>query len=281
MNEQPSTPIPAAPPSVPPPAPPPLPDHGEADPPVTTGPWGALIRILTSPADAFALIRAKSPWLPPYLLLGLLSAATVVFGLLLVGGAMGDAMGELANMPEFADAPGFADVTGAASGFLIAIAILGGAFALVGPAIAGLVFALLLYLVGMIFGHRASFMQLFSLSGYVEMPALLAGLISIVALVVAPEFAMTLNLSASAFLPAGPLGFPEPGILFSLLSLISPFTVWTWILVALGLRHIGRTTSGQAWGQTLVVFAVVVLTHVAMASFSQAMTNLFGNVPMM
>lgn len=260
MTEQPhvpSTPVPAPGPSGAEPAP---------EPPVRTGPWGAVVRVLFSPADVFALIRTRAPWLPPYLLLGLLAAASVIVGVQLAGDALDSVIG----------APEMEEIAGVASGVMMVFTVIGAAFALVGPAIAGLVFALLLYLSGLIFDNKASFSQLFSLSGYAEMPAVIGSLISLIALIVSPSFALNLNLTAAALLPAGT---PPTGIVYALLSMISPFTVWTWVLVALGLRHVGQVPAQRAWTQTVSVFVFVVLVRVGMSAMSASLTNMFGTTP--
>lgn len=249
--------------------PPPVDDEQPA-PTSTTGPWGALIRIFVSPVDAFALIRERAPWLPPYLMLGLIAAVTVLVGFSLAGDLIGEAM----MAPELEEAAQFA------SGLMTAVAVMGAAFAFIGPAIAGLIFALLLFLSGLIFDNKANFSQLFSLAGYAEMPAFLSGLVGLIAIFVSPEYGVSLNLTASAFLPAGPLGVPEPGIAMTILSMISPFTIWTWVLVALGLQHVGHVSRQRALTQTLSVLAFVVLVRVLMGSMTAAIGNMFST-PMM
>lgn len=254
----------------------PTPDESPSDPPVTTGPWAAVVRILSNPADVFALVRARSPWLPPFLLLGIAASALAVAQVLVTAPMMQDLMA----VPELADElpAGFGE------GLVIVSAVLGGAFALVTPAIVGLVFALALYVSGLIFNSKANFTQLFSLAGYAEIPALFGMLLSLALIVIAPEQALAgatsgqagFDLSLAVLLP------PEAALkpLGILASMISPFSVWTWVLVALGLRHVGDVSARTAWWQVLTVFAVSALLRLAMGSVAAAFANLGPSLSM-
>lgn len=240
-------------------------DESPTEPPVRTGPWGALIRILFSPADAFALIRARSPWLPAYLLQGVVAAVVAVAGMFVVGDVIAEQMGA---------APELAELGAVTDGLVVVFAVIGGAFAFVGPVIAGLIFALVLYISGMIFNNKASFSQLFSLSGYAEIPAMLGAVLSLILIAVAPEQAASFDLSLAVLVPGA------PALVSTLLSMLSPFTLWTWVLVAVGLSHVGQVPARTAWWQTFTVFIAAALTRLAFGSLAASFASFGTNLPM-
>jgi hypothetical protein len=108
-----------------------------------------------------------------------------------------------------------------------------GAFMLVLPFLIWLVSAALLKLFNAFSGEKASFKSLLAVSVYAYLPVLLEGIIKAPLIHSAPAQNMTgITLSPALFLPP-PEGL-APDRLYTFLSQLDPFMIWSLVLTALG-----------------------------------------------
>lgn len=128
-----------------------------------------------------------------------------------------------------------------------------------------LVGALVVWLVGKLFGSKASYTQSLLIIAYVGITFVVGYLVvGIQALVL-----NTANMTNVTQLSLSPARFVNPTgqspWLFGILMALDLLTLWRIALVAIGLRVIGKTTKGQAIGFAVVAFLIMALWSVRTA----------------
>jgi len=128
-----------------------------------------------------------------------------------------------------------------------------------------LIGAFVLWLVGKLFGSKATYTQSLLIVAY-------ASITYVVTYLVTGIQALTMDLTkltSPVQLAIGPARFVDttsgsPWLLGLLLTL-DLFTLWRIALMAIGLRVIGRTSKGAAWGFAIVAFVLLSLLSVRSA----------------
>ena len=131
------------------------------------------------------------------------------------------------------------------------------------------VYPLMLLLLALIFwggasvmGGRITFGRMFSVFGYAWLPKVVEGLIMIFVLQgregVRPDRLPSLMVTNPAFfLDPSAAGTP----LYALLASFNPFTLWTMLLVALGLAGMGKMSRGSAYVVVGGLYAIWILVQ--------------------
>ena len=124
-----------------------------------------------------------------------------------------------------------------------------------------LVAALVIWVLGKIFGSKASYTQSLVIAAYVSIiyvVALVTGAQALVLDMTKVTNPFHLSLSAARFVDPASMSPSLYGILGSL----DVFTIWRLALLAIGIRVIGKTSRGAAWGFAVLCFLVMVLMGV-------------------
>lgn len=178
-----------------------------------------LFTIFVSPEATFQRAReSKTAWIFPFVLLIVLSAVVVYLQLPAMEAAMYESLSKIQGVdPSTYDAL----IAGSKSTTLIITPV---------TAAAGVfVLALLFVLLNLIVRGEAKFMQLVTVASFSALPGLLGGLITGIMLTVTGAQSITaFSLSLAAFSP------DKTGILYYLLSLANPFSIWGLVLYVIG-----------------------------------------------
>ena len=132
-----------------------------------------------------------------------------------------------------------------------------------------LVLALIFWGSASVMGGRITFGRTFSILGYAWLPRVVEGLILIFVLQgregVRPDRLPSLMVTNPAsFLDPSAAGTP----LYALLASFNPFTLWTMILVALGLAGMGKMSRGSAYVMVGGLYAVWILIQLGWAALT-------------
>lgn len=221
-------------------------------------PWSALYRVLTDPWTTFQRLGEKPPILPSYLaqMIGSLVAAIATIPLTLQ--VVTD---QLAAMPPDQVPAGFA---GMMRNFAIGGAVVQAA---VMPWLAGLVIALVATFMAQFTGARVGFRAYFGMVGYARVPLVINSIIQGLLLTRASTLseAMNMSLSLAAFLPTDSNIFVS-----SLLSLVNPFSIWYYVLLAFGFAALHQTPPKKGWTFAGAILALNVIGTVINAVIGSA-----------
>lgn len=151
---------------------------------------------------------------------------------------------------------------------------IGKVFAWCGPLIGviwWLIVAAVLFLAFKLFGGKQTFMQAWSTVLYSWVPMVLYGIV--LAVIIAarpgkwdPTHIVTIVKSNPAFL----VDMKEHAVLYSLLSALDIFTIWTLILLIIGFAVCSKTTRAKAATIIISLWAVMVLIKSAFAALGAA-----------
>lgn len=231
----------------------------------------ALAGMLTSPGATFAAFPAKQPWFVPLLLFGLIGAVT---GGLVAGHAADLAAQQVAETSQQVGLPpGQID---SAVRLARTTAWVGGIVAgLFGPAVEVLVTAVVVWVLAMLLRQRLPFAQLFSLATYAYVPHVISTIL-VTALVVYGVYDMVamqgvLPTSLGALLPGEGAGF-----LKGLLNRIELFSLWSTVLLGVGLAAATHRPSRWGIGVALAAWVLMVLAGSAFSTLGAAAANLPG-----
>lgn len=234
--------------------------------PEKPNPFGRLIGVLFSPDETFASIARRPDWVVPLLLF----MALALFGgwvfshhvdFLTAARAQMEAQGRLT--PEQIDRG------------LKFNAVLFKVISYLAPIVSVVIFTIVASLMMLAFrmmGGEGEFRQYFSVTLYAWVPQILQGLIiegilltrSVAA---GAETLPTLLKSNLAFL----VDMKEHAVLFSLLSSLDIFTIWSVILMAIGFAYVSRLSKGKSAGIVIVVWGFWVLLKTGGAALGSLM----------
>ncbi len=120
-------------------------------------------------------------------------------------------------------------------------------------------------------GGSSSFLQGLSVWTYASFPpTLIAMLANFLVLFLKSADDIEISSSQNGLIQANPSFFMPKGspVLSALLATFDLFTIWGWILAAIGLRIIGKISTGAAWAIVLIVTLIGVAVRVVLALFS-------------
>ncbi len=225
--------------------------------------FGRLISVFTSPGRTFASIAQRPTWIPPVLIVILISiaATAVVMPRMDMRSVIRQSIEDSGrNMtPEQID-----------------MAVEQGAkFAKVGP-IVGIVFQPIIFvLIALIFwvlfklaGGDFTFPVSFSVVTHGMLPGALAALLSI-PVVMSRSTLSYEQVKTGSFLTSNLAAFAPAGTkhgLLALLSSIDIFSIWSLILLIIGYRTVAKVSKGTAIGVVVGLWAVYVLCKVGFSA---------------
>lgn len=209
-------------------------------------PWKALWQVVTDPVGAYAQLGPKPPVLPGYLF-------AMVVGLVVTGLTvpvlLQKTAGLAASSPEMAQAGGFVKTTMVVSAVLANVAV---------PWVVGLLASLVALLVAQFQGGSAGFSAYMGMIGYAQVPVVLNRLLAGVWARI--NDGAVLDLSLAVLLPAGANPF-----LRVLLQACNPFTIWYYVLLAVGFGSLHGKKPKQGAVFSVALFVLAVLLSMATA----------------
>lgn len=222
-----------------------------------------LTGVLFSPDETFADIVAKPNVLAPLMLMLVIS---IVSAVLLVPRMDFDTM-----IRDQLERSGKAATMSA--GDLDRAARMGSSFAkLIGytsPVLSIVIWVLMagvLLITFRLFGGQGNFAQAFAVTLYAWMPLLVKGILGVIIAMTKstlnPEEMATLVASNPAVL----VDLHTHQVLFSLLSSIDLFTIWSIVLLIIGFAHVARTSKARSAAVILIWWGVVVFFKVGFAA---------------
>ncbi|MGI8639197.1 MAG: Yip1 family protein [Pyrinomonadaceae bacterium] len=120
-------------------------------------------------------------------------------------------------------------------------------------------------------GGSAKFSQGLSVWTYASFPpTLIAMLANFLVLFLKSADDIEISSSQNGLIQANPSFFIDKGspVLSAVLATFDLFSIWGWILAAIGLRIVGKISSGAAWAIVLIVALIGVAVRVVLALFS-------------
>lgn len=228
-------------------------------------PWGALLRVLTSPGETFRSLGRKPPVLAPYLIHSLVGIVAIALSYsALMDLAMEQAAAAMANQPQ---------MTAEDMAMMQTVMRWSGGVALVvqevaGPWVVGLVLALVATFFGQFQGGEVPLTSYMGMIGYARMPLDIARLLSAVFMAVTGK---QLDLSAAALLPDG-----ASPVLMGALQMINPFGIWYYALLAIGFAALFGREPRRGWAMPVTLFVLGVIVSAAAASIGAAFTMNVG-----
>lgn len=139
--------------------------------------------------------------------------------------------------------------------------------------IIGLLLGGLLYWLGTkAMGGSATFLQGLSVWVYSSLPpTLIMMLANVIVLLFKSADEIDISQSQRGLIHANPTMFfdgKEMPVLATIIGTLDFFSIWGWILAAIGLRKVGKLSSGAAWGVVFILALVGVAFRVISAYFS-------------
>lgn len=225
-------------------------------------PWTALLRILTDPMNTFRRLGEKPAILPAYVLQ---MAASLFLAAMTVPLALQLVMDQAASMPADQMPAGF---EGMMNKVMVGTTL---GQAVVTPWLAGLVVALLAVFVAQLTGGSVGFRAYFGMVGYARVPVALNAIIQGLLLTKAGTYseAMRMSLSLATFLPADSNVYLQ-----SLLGMVNPFSIWYYVLLALGFAALHKTKPREGWTFAGAILILNIIGSVASAAMGSAAAGL-------
>jgi hypothetical protein len=235
-------------------------------PPAQEAPDGALSRVLrvfTQPSAVFTELAASPTWLPPLVLILLLSVGMqlVVGPRLDMEGTIRQSLAERSSGPKMTD-----EQLDRAVEFGGKIA---GVMRWLTPLAVPVMFLMLggIYFLGLkATGSSAEFKPVFATVLHANVPAAVGSTIVMAAAVLkhasftAQELEGMVKSNLGAFLPDS---VPKP--LAALAGIVDIFNIWQWVLLALGLSIVGKVSRGKAIAVIVVIWGVWALGKMGLA----------------
>ncbi len=209
-----------------------------------------LAEIFYAPTDVFERRREGGFWLP--LLVLFVASAVIFYATKNVMQPVFDAEWARGAAKMRAQNPNLtAEQLEQGKGMAQTFAIVGVFFStFIGPLIAGVV----LWLVAKMFGVRQSITAAITVAVFALFPLIIEGLVNAIQAAFLPEESITsrysLSLGPARFL-AGPASK-----MHALVGHIDLFTIWTAVLIAIGVRVTGNATRNQAIGVAVVMWII-------------------------
>ena len=192
--------------------------------------WVAVVRVLDAPSQTFGYLAEDPAIAPPYIVNTVLGAIAAAFSMPVTIGFMQTQLMEQ-GMPD--------------GSFLTEWMLYGGVVGtLMGPLLSGFFIAAVVFGILWIGGHAVTFKSIFSIVGYARIPLSIGGLINafLITRAANPAQVSQFSLSAAALATAD-----TAPLVTGLLSTIAPFGLWYFVLIALGVAAVTRTTTQKIW----------------------------------
>lgn len=216
--------------------------------------WQAIWQVLTDPRRTFDRLGSQPPIAAAYLFHMVVIALVFV---LTIGSQMevlDQAMSQAASNPN-------AQMPPEAMGIMRWIGLGTGAFfAVASPWLIGLIVTLIGLFVAQFSGGGLSFRSLFGMFGYAYIPSAVASVLGGVWLGATGQM---LNLSLSVVAPPD----TSPAVR-ALLGMINPFTIWYYVLLAIGFASLLRRPSARGWALPTALFLLSALFAMATAGLA-------------
>lgn len=222
--------------------------------------WRALVSVLTSPGETFRRLGARPPILPVYLFQTLLMALLFILTFKAGAAAFDQGIAAAGSQPnaQAMDASGLAVVR------TVTMTVMG-VFTIAGPWLVGLVLSLFALFMGQFQGGGVSYGSYFGMIGYARMPLAIASILGGIYQVATGK---ALNLSLAAFLS------PESNpYLTGLLSTINPFTIWYYVLLAMGFATLFGRPARRGWALPALIWVINVLFTVVFSGVGSRFTQ--------
>lgn len=202
------------------------------------------IDVLYAPSAVFARRRTASPWPAILVVTGLMMVASYIFFTLL-----GPAF-ERDMLRAVGDAP--AEQRAAVLGFARWSTIVG---AVVAVPVSVLVLGLVLWLVGKLFDADQPLRAAFLVVAFSWMPRVLESILASLQAFMVDVNALP-SLAATSLSPARLVDAVEHPALAQVLARFGPFVIWSYVIVAIGLRVTGRISGAKAAVAAAIVWVV-------------------------
>lgn len=230
----------------------------------------AIAGMLANPGATFAAFPEKQPWFVPLLLFCLISAVPA--------GLVAPELADLAGQ-QVADT---AQQAGLPAREIDNLVRLGRSAALVGGIVAGFLApvlealgtAVVVWILLLVLRNRLSFGRLFSVATYAYVPHVFATVL-VTALVASGMYDMVamqgvLPTSLRAMFPGAIAGFTGAGFLSELLKRIELFTLWSTVLLGIGLSAATDRTARWGIGVALAAWLLIALAGSALSALGSA-----------
>lgn len=224
-----------------------------------SNPFSRMVGVLFSPGSTFAEIARKPDWVVP---------ALVIIAVFLVAAIVTIPRLDFETMSRQAMEAKHISGAQMEQGLRIGIAIAKGIQYSIPILLIGiLAVAALLYWLGVrLLGGEATYQQVFSVVLYGFMPVVVRQLVKIPIVLTKhdldPRAAETVVRSSPAFL----VSFKSDPILFTLLSRLDLFAIWSLILIVIGLAAASRLSKAKTAGVVIVLWIVGTLVAVGFAA---------------
>jgi membrane protein, antimicrobial resistance system len=237
--------------------------------PATPSAWEDMIEIFTSPSAVFARRREDPTFFVPWLILVVLMAVLYLGGWGLIEDAfradqIRGAEKYLASHPEIPAemAEQMRSGNGPGAGLVKY-------FFPIGMGIAVFIVGLMSWVSARIVGATTSFGQAFMVATYAFVPRILGSLVAILLAVMLPESMMTTaaHLSLSPAIAFDPTT-TDP-VLMAFLTRFDLFTLWSTVLIAIGIRVTGAVSAQKAYIAAFIVWLIAALPQVGGALMSR------------
>lgn len=217
-------------------------------------PWGALLRVLTSPGETFRSLGGKPPVLAPYLVHSLVGVVVIALSYsatmqMVMDQALAQMAGQPAMTPE--DMAMMQNVM-RWSGWVGLVVQ-----EVIGPWVVGFVLAIVATFFGQFQGGGVPLTSYMGMVGYARMPLDLARLLSAAFIAVTGK---PLDLSAAAFLPEG-----ASPVLAGALQMLSPLGLWYYGLLAIGFAALFGREPRRGWALPVTLFVLGTIVTAAAA----------------
>jgi len=225
--------------------------------------FGRLISVFTSPGKTFASIAQRPTWIPPVVVVLLLSiaASAVVMPRMDMRSVIRQSIEDSGRdmTPEQID---MAAEKGAQFGKVFAV------IGIVFQPILFLLLALIFWVVFKLAGGDFSFPVSFSVVTHGLLPGALAALLTI-PVVLSKSTLSYEQVKTGSFLTSNLAAFAPPGTkhgLLSLLSSVDVFSLWSLVLLVIGYRIAAKVSKASAIGVVVGLWAVYVLCKAGFAA---------------
>lgn len=227
------------------------------------GLWQRLIGIITKPQETLAALAEKPTILGPAVVY---CVVNLIFFLLTAPKLKSFSLINLEKMSKQMTPEQLAQ----AKSMVSVWAVVGGSVSIiVMPFVSWLVVSLLVKFFNMFVGDEAKFKQLYAVSVITSFPMLLgAALRSIIVMGSPAENFATVTTSAALALPKG-----STGPLFAVLTLVDPFYIWSFVLLAMGSALVMKTSVKKTGIFVAVLWALYATGIAGIALISPAVTG--------
>jgi len=242
----------------------------EAVPETRLNPFSTLIGVMFRPHRTFTLMReAERGYWWVVAVLAVLSVIVLVAAQIpayskLSGGV---AVSEAQSSNDSSNQPAQVQQAGGISNFLIVSRLVGN---LIGLGITYLIRATILYLLGLSFGGRATFKQIFRMAVWTTLPDVIRNFVGAAAVLATgnvPSRGLSYIFSSTEYVGASK-------ILIAILEGIDVYLIWSLVLIAVGVAATYQLSRIKSWVVTLIYWIIGLLFTIGGAAIGQVTSSL-------